>query len=233
MHTRHNRHAAMRRLLRYLWEHHGAPKLDDEVPHITKPRPRPNRASRQQIDAILAEAPPDLQFFVLLCSDTAIRSGTAVTIGPRHYDPHSQTLTFTTKKASRLRLPTTAAMVALIEECDLTNPLPFITQLRDKHNPASASRRRLPIIESRRLRAELKRICQRLGFPRIIPHDLRRTTAVAYYQHTHDLRRVQTLLGHRSLQSTLWYLDNDLDPVELEDLEAIKKPFIVKGAKTA
>ena len=42
-----------------------------------------------------------------------------------------------------------------------------------------------------------------------------------------DVRDVQALLGHRSLQSTIWYLDHDLRPVSLDALETIKRPFIV------
>ena len=67
-----------------------------------------------------------------------------------------------------------------------------------------------------------------------MPHDLRRTTAVTYYKLTRNLRKVQTLLGHSSLQATIWYLDNDLEDVDLADLEAIKKPFIAwRKDKTA
>jgi site-specific recombinase XerC len=45
---------------------------------------------------------------------------------------------------------------------------------------------------------------------------------------TKDVRDVQALLGHRSLQSTIWYLDHDLRPVALANLEAIKRPFLVR-----
>lgn len=62
---------------------------------------------------------------------------------------------------------------------------------------------------------------------RLTPHDLRRTTAVAMLEYTGDVRDVQALLGHRTLQSTIWYLDHDLRPVPRETLEALKRPFII------
>ena len=62
------------------------------------------------------------------------------------------------------------------------------------------------------------------------PHDLRRTTAVAMYRKTGDLRDVQALLGHRGLPSTIWYLDHDLRPVQRQVLEEIKRPFLVRKA---
>ena len=59
---------------------------------------------------------------------------------------------------------------------------------------------------------------------RVTPHDLRRTTAVAMYKHSGDLRAVQALLGHANLNSTLHYLDHDLRPIERSTLEILKRP---------
>ena len=39
---------------------------------------------------------------------------------------------------------------------------------------------------------------------------------------TGDLRDVQALLGHRSLASTIWYLDHDFSPINRATLELIK-----------
>jgi site-specific recombinase XerC len=46
-------------------------------------------------------------------------------------------------------------------------------------------------------------------------------------RYTGDVRKVQALLGHRTLQSTIWYLDHDLNPLDASTLEAIKKPHLV------
>jgi hypothetical protein len=34
------------------------------------------------------------------------------------------------------------------------------------------------------------------------------------------------------MQSTIWYLDHDLEPVPIANLEAIKKPFIAWRKET-
>lgn len=69
------------------------------------------------------------------------------------------------------------------------------------------------------------RLLDSIGITRkLTPHDLRRTTAVKLYEATRDARDVQALLGHRSLASTIWYLDHDLRPVSRANLELIKSP---------
>lgn len=215
-------------MLRALWEHDGAPKLDALVPRLNSVRPRTVTATRQEIDQLIEAAPQTLRLFILLCSDQAIRSGTAVRIGPEHYNPRARELRFRTKYDEKVCLPVTEELAAILDTCDLTSSLPFITQLRRKEQPRAAARATHPTVDPHRLRKELRALERELGFAkRIVPHDLRRTTAVALYRRTQDLRKVQALLGHHNLQSTFWYLDHDLEPLDVADLEAIKRPYIV------
>ena len=81
-------------------------------------------------------------------------------------------------------------------------------------------------VDAANLSREFAALRRSLGIKRIVLHDLRRTAAVNIYKLTRDLTIVQSLLGHQSLPSTMWYLDHDLTTVEPSDLEAIKKPFI-------
>ncbi len=75
------------------------------------------------------------------------------------------------------------------------------------------------------LRNQFQKLRKSLGINHhITPHDLRRTSAVAMLEFSHDVREVQALLGHRNLQSTLWYLDHDLRPVKRSTLEILKRP---------
>lgn len=226
--TRYNRLSAMRRLLRSVWEEHGAPKLDGYVPRCSTPRPRSVVATDAEMEAIKSHAPDDLRLFVLLCADLAIRSGTAVKISPAEYDANRKTLRFATKKGARVALPVTEELAELLDQCDQTNPEPFITQIRKRLRPHCLHVMKGKVVRASALRKELKELRRSLGMTRkLVPHDLRRTTAVAFYKRTHNLRKVQTLLGHSSLQATIWYLDNDLEEVDIADLEAIKKPFII------
>jgi integrase len=183
-------------------------------------------------ERLLAIAEPHMRLWILLCSDLALRSGTAARLCPEHYDPISGQLTITTKYGAKLRLPVTEEIEALLRTCDLDSPATFVRQLwvrkrgkgsyvrlRCKHFPMSREWRALLV------KAEIKR--------RIVPHDLRRTTAVAMLRHTQDVRDVQALLGHRSLQATIWYLDHDLRPVSRATLELIKRPRAESDFQTA
>ena len=227
--SRTNHARALGRILRYLWENHGAPKLDDQIRRYPGLRPRNITATEDDRAAIIGAAPTHMRLFILLCSDLAIRSGTAARLAPEHYDANRKTLTFTTKYGEKLSLPTTKDIETLLDDCDMRNPEPFVKQLWHQQ-PGNGHPHRSALARSQHLTllAAFSRLKAKLGITRpLTPHDLRRTTAVAMYRHTHNLRKVQALLGHRSLQATIWYLDHDLEPVEIETLETIKRPFIV------
>jgi len=178
-----------------------------------------------KLDAIrfLFEAPA-LRALLVLCSDLAIRSGTAVRIGPDNYNSERQTLSFTTKKDAHVTLAITQAVRDLIDGCDLSDPRPFVTQKRCEETHRARYMKR-PWMDVTILHKELQALRKRVGITkRIIFHDLRRSTAVAMLRDTHDIRAVQSLLGHRSLNATIWYLDHDLTPISRSTLERIKRP---------
>ncbi len=107
----------------------------------------------------------------------------------------------------------------------MSDPTPFIRQLWKRFGRRHLSDTAKPSAFNCAMQRDLRAHRKRLGFTRrIVAHDLRRTTALALYKHTGDVRDVQALLGHRSLQSTIWYLDHDLRPVDLANLEAINSP---------
>jgi integrase len=216
---------SLRQVLRWLWEEHGAPKLDGSVPHFPGIRPRNVTTNRATIEALLGKASLAMQMLILLCSDLAIRSGTAIKIGPRHYNQEARTLQFRTKMDEALTLPTTDSIESLISRCDLNNPRPFITQLHDLKLPKYGRRCENAVMSLKKLRSDYNEMVQEVSpAKRITFHDLRRTAAVRMYEQTGDLRIVQALLGHRSLPSTIWYLDHDLRPVSRATLELIKRP---------
>lgn len=216
---------ALRRIFRFLWEEHGAPKLDQHVRRYPDVRPRNVTATRAEIDALLASAPPHLKLWLLFCSDLAIRSGTAARLCPANYDPEMRRLRFVTKHNARQTLPVTDEIRALIDRCDLTDPTPFVRQLW----PLNPGQRGKPLKRNCEgidaLRYHYWKLCRTVGITRrLTPHDLRRTAAVGLLELTRDVRDVQALLGHRNLPSTLWYLDHDVRPIPRAHLELIKRP---------
>lgn len=185
-------------------------------------RPRNVTWTDDEIAAVIDAAPPPVRLWLLLCSDLAIRSGTAARLAPEHYDAHTHTLRFVTKHNARVTMPTTHAIRELIHWCDPTDPRPYVRQLwRFMPNQTKPTRDGADPTDA--LRWHFNRLKKALGITRrLIPHDLRRTTAVKVLQATGDLRDVQAVLGHRNLTSTLWYLDHDARAVDRDLLESLK-----------
>lgn len=154
-----------------------------------------------------------MKCWLLLCSDLALRSSTAARIAPEHYSEKDRTITFETKFGTKQTLPVTRELQAIFATVGGEKPAqPYVAQLS-----------RLGRITSRHLRIEFQRLRKEAGIARrIVPHDLRRTTAVRTLDVTGDLRTVQALLGHRELATTLYYLDHRNTPVELTTLELAK-----------
>lgn len=119
----------MIRLLGWLTKHYGAPDLTDLIGKHPGLRPRNVTATEAEKQALLAAAPQHLRLWLLLCSDLAIRSGTASRIGPRNYNAASRELRFTTKLGERLTLPVTAEIAAYIAQCDPADPSPFVRRV--------------------------------------------------------------------------------------------------------
>jgi integrase/recombinase XerC len=215
----------MRRILRWLWEEHGAKKLDTQVRRYPTIRPRSVTVERAHLEDVLYVVPIHVRLWLLLCSDLAIRSGTAAGLGPRHYNRDTSSLQFTTKKQAQVHLPVTEEIQALIQQCDLNLDVPFVRQLWQATTGPAMNKLTSVFNTTMSLRATMRRSIAAAGMPHtFIPHDLRRTTAVAMLEHTHDIRDVQAILGHSSLQSTIWYLDHDLRPIKRSTLELLKKP---------
>jgi len=197
------------------------------------PRPRNVTVTDDERAALLAAAPAHLRLWLLLCSDMAIRSGTAIRIGPQHWNRQRGTLSFTTKCEERLTLPVTTEIETLIDQCDPNDPLPFVCQLWREHSRTIKRGGHPSTFRTNTLREQFTQLRNSLGLRRVTLHDHRRTTAVAMLRHTHDVREVQALLGHKNLQSTFWYLDHDLRPIRRDTLELIKRPQPQEAKRTA
>lgn len=210
----------LRSLLRTLALDFGAsPGLERYVPKIPEPGPRNVTVTGDEKEMILRAASPSLRCFLLLCSDLAIRSGTAVTIAPQHYNRERNELSFTTKKGAAVTLQVTAELRRIFESAERcpsnTSYVAFLsTKARRKGTISAAS-----CVQTYNL---LKR---NLGIDRrFTPHDYRRTTAVRVLEVTGDIRQVQATLGHKRLRNTVHYLDHNLTKVSVATLELAKLP---------
>ena len=121
-------------------------------------------------------------------------------------------------------MPVTEEVQELIESCDLNLDEPFARQLWSSgHNNGRSVSDTKNLAQT--MRRQYMKMEKKLGITkRIILHDLRRTSAVGMLEASGDIRDVQALLGHHSLQSTVLYLDHDLRPINRDVLELIKRP---------
>jgi integrase len=151
-----------------------------------------------------------MRCWLLLCSDLAIRSGTAANLTPASYDREAGMLRFRTKYEATSCLPVTAELAVLLNRCE-DQARPFVAQLSQRRSTYGS------------LSVQFRRLRKLAGITRqITPHDLRRTTARDVYQISRDLRTVQALLGHADLAHTAYYLQDDMTPVLLASLELAK-----------
>jgi integrase len=210
--TRFARSGALAHVIRLLTDYGAERGLEKLIPKLGKPSPRNVVATNKERESILAASPPHMRCMLHLCSDLAIRSGTAAKICPQHYNPQEHMLTFRTKYARSVTLPVSKPLQVLFLLHSAESHVPYITALNPRGAESESSHRRM-----------FNRIKARLGITRRLTyHDLRRTTAVNAYELTHDLRLVQALLGHKELAHTLYYLDHNTTPVTAEAIEAIR-----------
>lgn len=226
--TRSTRMKAMRTLLTLLREEYGAPRLQQHVPRVPKPAPRNITATDTERSQIMAAAPPYLRVWLLLCSDLAMRSGTAARIAPINYDEERRELSFTTKFGTAQTLPVTDALAdlfAMAQGGDARTPYTMLLPRMPRYGCTRPMppRRTNSKHHVTHLRKQFRKLLAEQGISKPLrPHDLRRTTAVRTLEACGDLRLVQALLGHRELATTLYYLDHRNTPVSRAVLETAK-----------
>ena len=125
---------------------------------------------------------------------------------PIHYNSQARTITLTQQKTQQpVSVPVSEALAEMLDHMPPGNAAtPFHLLLRDK-----------PITPGGLDRA-WQRLKKKAGVnPNLWLHDLRRTIAVSIYEVSKDLRVVEQMLGHQSLQSTIRYLEHR-DPAKLK-----------------
>jgi integrase len=210
--TRFARSGALAYVVRLLHDYGAERGIEKTIPKLGKPSPRNVTATNRERELILAASPPHLRCMLHLCSDLAIRSGTAEKLSPQYYDAAEGILTFRTKYSRSVTLPVSKPLRELFMLHDKESHVPYLEALNPRGAQSQSAHRRM-----------FERIRKRVGITRRLTyHDLRRTTAVHAYELTRDLRLVQALLGHKELAHTLYYLDHNSTPVRSEAIEAIR-----------
>lgn len=159
-------------------------------------------------------APQGLQLALLLAHEAGLRHGTIARFSTNNCDFGRRLISGRTKNNAQYSLPMTQRLYErLLWACagaqDATEPL--VWQFHSGQRKAFHPHYMSMMLRKAQLTAG---IAGRWTF-----HDIRRTAARALYERTHDLRKVQRLLCHASLQTTLWYLGNNAVEIAAEDLE--------------
>jgi len=201
--------ATRNKTLRQLLRHLAAQGFTDSTRAVGRcsSRPRIVVATAAEISTLLAAAPIHVRLLILLCSRLALRFSEAYELRPTDHNAEQHTIHVIAKGDRSRILPVPPEIEKLIEAARSTNEHGrCIETLRGKS------------LGKRPLRQHFHNLVRRTGCnPKLIPHDLRRTTATRLYNLTKDFRAAQQLLGHSNLVSTLHYIA----PLVKEDLEPL------------
>ncbi len=205
-----------RRELKKLAKHIGAitgrPDLADDMPRARRPECRTIVATPQEIEQLKAVSKGWMRLFITIQMATALRRSDALRLCAAHLSAdatHGKCIRLTQQKTGRLLiLPISPALSEAIDALPPSdNPNePFVDR---------AAGHRITIAA---FGHEWKATRKRAGVnPELNSHDLRRTLAVSLYEISNDLRVVEQMLGHKSLTSTITYLEHR-DPAKLRPL---------------
>ena len=215
--TRNAYSSALNRLNRWVCERLQLPKPARFAVPSAGPQ-RTMRPSEKELRAILARAEPAMRLVLLLCADCGLRTGEARSIAPENWNEQENVVQFKQKGHTVRSVPVTtrvAEMISAAPDIGRTD-VPFAQlYFGEKHRFTEA-------VFHARWRA-LQKILHL--DPRLRVHDFRRRLATRVYEKTKDLRAAQSILGHKSLASTLRYIapfePHDLRPL----LEELKPKF--------
>ncbi|MCS7115797.1 MAG: site-specific integrase, partial [Candidatus Bathyarchaeota archaeon] len=149
-----------------------------------------------EIDQLIAASGRKLAALLQLIKETGIRIGEAVKIRWIDFDPEQHTIRVQAEKNSKPRI--------FHISTKLVNMLNMLPKKSDKifpNNPRS-------LITW--FRTARKRIARKLGNPRLMEihfHTIRHWRATVLYHQTKDILHVKEFLGHKSLDSTLIYIN--------------------------
>ena len=220
--TIYQRRAALERFLEYTDHIHHTDHAHD-VPKVARPSQRTLIAQEDELRRVLDVVPLWMKAFILMCRLMGLRHGEAAEMTPANYNLADHTLAFKRKMGGTSHIPVPAELQPAIE----------LARSMDPHESILVSLGMKKTDDPRKLigRRWREAVKKAKANPNLHIHDLRRTVATELYSHTKDLRAVQTLLGHRSLSSTILYIA-PMDPDKLRSLmEEMKPAFNLSAMK--
>ena len=206
----------LRGLLRRL----GRADLCQCIPAARGTLPREVTVPEVEFWATIAKAGPALELAMLIAHDAALRLGTICALTPDSLDWDAKTISGRTKRQNAFCVPMTTRLQERLSWAAAQCKSRDMTLLGSYR--ASPKPYRIDAIEVQLRRAKTQARAGPWCF-----HDIRRTAARRLFDQTHDVRKVQRLLGHMHLRTSLWYLGNlstELSVAELDMATQMRKP---------
>ncbi len=161
----------------------------------------------QQLAALLTLAQPWMRVLITLMAALGLRHAEALDIRPAGWNQERHVVRFKAKGGDVQEMPTTEEVEAMFLAAPSGDPMTPLAELY----------RGKPVTQSAVWWAWTK-LKKRAGLQGdYIPHDLRRSAAVAGYELTKDIRFVWQLLRHQNLSTTARYLEH-VNPTEMRRL---------------
>ena len=150
----------------------------------------------EDIDALIAGSGKKLAAFLTILKETGARCGEAIRLEWTDVDFKRRTVSIQAEKNSKPRiLPISNQAVVMIERLPKKSKRIFAGNLSSMRGNLQTTRARQ---------------AYKLNNPRLLKisfHSLRHLKGTTEYHRTHDILHVQNLLGHRTIKSTMHYIN--------------------------
>jgi integrase len=167
-----------------------------QPPKYTEQSELPFIPTEQEIDCLISAGHPKTAALLQLLKETGARIGEIESLKWQHLDTERKTIYITAEKGSNSRiLPASSKLLAMLNNLAKVNDNVFQTH---KHSLRTA-------FEKLRNRTAAK-----LNNPRLRQihfHTFRHWKGTMEYHKTKDIIHVKTVLGHRSIESTMTYIN--------------------------
>jgi integrase len=209
------------------------------VPRVPPAPQRHVIASEDEVKSLLLHATTWQRALILFARGMGLRRGEITHLTPRHYDPVSNSITFNRKQGGTSDLPVPPELKTILQfaaDQDPYQPVLITLGLRAPQEGTKrikknySAKERYESALNNYIDRHWSNLLKRAGITRQLHiHDLRHTIATEAYEHTKDLRTVQQLLGHRSMQSTMKYIAPVATEALRKSLSALNHGWLYKA----
>lgn len=175
------------------WAGWGEPLVDYTAPHVTPGQPHPIPEGMDGVRRMIEAATrSEHKALVALCGMAGLRIAEALSVAPSDFDLHDMVLKVLGKGDKYRYVPVNDELWSVIASAVVEAFCDNAATVVSLHDRAA--------------RKVITRLAKNAGLQRHVKsHDLRATFATEVYNKTLDIRVVQELLGHSSVETTQIY----------------------------